>query len=317
MDVSQFPTSPPTIYPTIAGDVWKPSNAPHTQFFAVASSASGQYVVATSGSNSKIRHSSDFGATWSVQTDNSYFITNVASDRSGQYLVTGMSSGFYMWSSNFGSSWTQRTYGGFNTVQNDFVALDGSGRRMVVASGAGIWMSTNYAASFHKVFNLTLVWSGVCSDDSGQYLTAISSGSGQQGGIYSSQDYGAAWTLSVYSADYRSVASSGTGQWQAAAIYGVGITISSDFGVNWALSGAAALNWVSVDLDDTGRKLVAAVYNGGLYSSENRGVNWTLTTFSPSKWKAVVSDSRGEQFVAVSEEDGIYYQKNSTDAMEI
>jgi hypothetical protein len=75
-------------------------------FMAVASSSTGQYLVATI-SNGKIYTSSDYGVTWTERESIRYW-RNIETSSTGQYLVACAYGGNIFTSSDYGVTWVRR-----------------------------------------------------------------------------------------------------------------------------------------------------------------------------------------------------------------
>jgi len=103
-------------------------------------------------------------------------------------------------------------------------------------------------------------------------------------------------------ANWASVTMSADGNKLAAAVGGGGIYTSSNGGAGWTLqSGApASANWASIDSSSDGSKLVAAVSGGGIYTSSNFGITWTQQTNAPIRsWSSIALSADGTKAAAV------------------
>ena len=89
------------------------------------------------------------------------------------------------------------------------------------------------------------------------------------------------------------------------AINGGGIYTSWDRGASWTVSSAPVTNWASVACSRDGTRLVAAAGGeqgpgvvGPIYVSTNAGAGWKLTTAPFSSWNSVASSADGSVLVA-------------------
>ena len=263
--------------------------------------------------------SSSLGIKWS----------SIASDSSGILLIASSDDtsygGIYL-SSTSGVSWTIVSDATLpsNIGNTDYVAVTSNSDGLYLAVcyistlyGNYIYTSYNSGTSWNTVTGLltNIVWTGIASDSTGQYLVACSSNAG----IYTSGDFGASWTLSGASTllDWTCVASNSTGQYLVACSSNAGIYTSANFGASWTLSGALTLSWTGVASNSTGDVVVACATNNYIYTSYNYGATWTEVGNSTiQNWTGVASDSSGLNFVAVIDEinpgqGGIYTSPDS------
>jgi hypothetical protein len=158
------------------------------------------------------------------------------------------------------------------------------------------------------------VWSSVASSADGSHLVATA----YPGGIYTSADSGATWTLTSAPNNFywTSVACSADGIHLVATVYfgGTfgGIYTSADSGTTWTLSSAPGnLGWFSVASSTDGSHLVAAVYGGNIYTSADSGTTWTLSSAPNLAWYSVASSTDGSHLVAAVYNGGIYLSADS------
>ena len=181
------------------------------QWHGVASSASGQYLVAVSSTGSGIWTSSNYGASWVNEGNSAPTWYAVTSSSSGQYMVavtnaggSGTSPGIWN-SSNYGVNWAQQTSAPTGVYWTS-VASNSSGQDLVAVQFSGdIWTSTNYGKTWNDQGNSGL-WRSVASSSSGQYLVAVQ----QNGDIWASNNYGisTSWVDEGNYGSWYSVASS-------------------------------------------------------------------------------------------------------------
>jgi hypothetical protein len=100
---------------------------------------------------------------------------------------------------------------------------------------------------------------------------------------------------------WRSIASSSTGQYLAACINGGYIWMSSDYGATWSTKANASgsRGWVYISSSLDGSLLLACVFGGFVYISRNYGANWSpisgsLPTGLPStSWTGTYVNGNG------------------------
>ena len=259
--------------------------------------------------------SSSLGIKWS----------SIASDSSGILIIASSDDtsygGIYL-SSTSGVSWTIVSDATLpsNIGNTDYVAVTSNSDGLYLAVcyistlyGNYIYTSYNSGTSWNTVTGLltNIVWTGIASDSTGQYLVACSSNAG----IYTSANFGASWTLSgALTLSWTGVASNSTGDVVVACATNNYIYTSYNYGATWTEVGNSTIqNWTGVASDSSGLNFVAVIDEinpgqGGIYTSPDSGVNWymstTITTGSP--WSCVTSDSAGLNLAAGGDTSIIY-----------
>jgi photosystem II stability/assembly factor-like uncharacterized protein len=303
-----------------AGQNWKTSG-PSAYWSAVASSASGIKMVATSNGG-KIFTTTNSGATWSTNATPQIW-SSVASSADGTRLVatvgnsTGSTGPIYT-STDSGMTWTSQSTGSGNR-QWVSVASSADGSRLVAAVYNGnIYTSVNYGANWTARDNQRF-WTAVTSSADGKKLVAAVTG----GNIYTSTNFGTNWTAQTGSGSltWSALASSSDGTRLIAATGGGSgqVYISSDSGVTWTVqtvSSTAGASWSSVASSSDGSHL-AAVYNvtsaGYIFTSSDSGVTWSQRTGAPNAdWAGVAMSADGSQIVAVPDPGFVYISSQAS-----
>lgn len=250
-----------------SGITWTEQNTSVSMpWFAVASSLDGSMLTAVNrggnGSNAKIYISSDSGLTWSdvspiAPVNQGYQFVSVTSSGNGQYRAAAnlgcsnqygtVTAGTIFTSSNYGSSWTERTITGdhywlsvvYSTDGSRLAAFDGGSLDSQNPRTAGnIYISTDNGANWSKaVIAGDHYWYGIAISSDGTKLAAVDGGTGKTGGyIYTSSDGGATWTARTDAGCrfWLSIASSSDGMKLAATNVEGLITASSDGGATWS-----------------------------------------------------------------------------------
>ncbi len=146
------------------------------------------------------------------------------------------------------------------------------------------------------------------SSDGSKVVVADDSGS-LGGRIYTSANYGAAWTSRATNRLWSGLASSSDGTKLVATIKEGPIFTSTDSGANWT-ERASNRRWDSVASSSDGTKLVAGIEGGTLFTSSDSGMTWTQRE-SARNWTSVASSSDGTKLVAVARADQIFTSKDS------
>ena len=254
---------------------------------AIASNADGDRIVAVSReptgfdpSQNNIWLSSNYGETFSIQTDPAVSITStsfwraVASNDTGATLVAGTEGGATYRSIDFGSTWA-----GPVSVGNDL-------RCLTCQTAGGGPTNTKFAAT-------------------------TDTGGGGTGNIWTSTDSGATWTQRNLGLpgnqpppgqQWRGIASNGDGTKLVAVIEAGDIWRSTDSGATWDAMAAFAttpptlnLNWQDIASSSDGTVLVAVPEGGNIWKSTNSGTDWIEdTTVGDIKdWRSVASNAVG------------------------
>lgn len=254
-----------------AGVIWNGPYAFSAEWTHVASNSNGSRLYATrDDTNSRIWSSINGGSIWNVLANcpQSRW-RRVSTDSNGQYLVASnievTFTGYIYTSSNYGTSWTQRTAAGNRNWSG--LAVNSSGSIMYACVfGGAIWRSTNSGASWSVINNANINWIDIATDSTGTKVVAVVKG----GGIYTSINSGVTWSNSNDApiANWECVASDSTGTNLIAGSNG-SIYISNNSGVNWIQQTSSPTNviWISVTTNSDGTEYSAAVLDGGIYTT--------------------------------------------------
>jgi len=225
--------------------------------YSISMSASGQYQVA--GYSGGITLSTTYATSWSAKSIQGYYFYGISMSSSGQYINAVAYGGSLWTSAGFGVTFTASTKVS-QTANYQAVCSDSTGQYVVVAINGGlIYTSYNIptalptamptvptaiptslptiypsytAVSFvAAAFTTGLGYYTIASSQSGQYVSTAVNG----GYIYVSNGYGAAGTISTYTASgalsWYSIAVSNTGQYMTAVAYSNYIYVSTNYGL--------------------------------------------------------------------------------------
>jgi hypothetical protein len=301
------PGAPPPPPTNLDGGFWTSTNGGLTwtslggdDLCSVASNSTGTVLIGAycDAETDPIWVVSNSGGTWKFKASlTGIGQISVASDSTGNNLVTGGFFGGDIWtSSNSGTSWTDQTPSG----------------------------------PAHGQY-----WASIASNTTGTKLVAVSQlccsgdtvgGPGAIGDIWTSADSGVTWTdrtpIGPAHNQYWAAAASDASGMNLVAV-GAGIWTSPDAGLTWTEQIAPSTSWnygwwISVASDATGKRLIAAtayyalalVPTGNIYTSANGGVTWANETAGTSaegqNWAGVASDSAGVHVVAAAREGDIW-----------
>jgi hypothetical protein len=204
------------------------------------------------------------------------------------------------------SSWTLSSAS--NPQNWDSIASSSDSSKLIAAVyGGGIYFSANSGATWTETNSSATTWYSVACSSDGSKLYAVRFDSG----VYTNSAIG--WGLGgpAGSLNCYAVACSSDGTKVVTVVSNSssgGIYTSSNSGVTWATTGAAARNWVSVASSADGTKLVAVVYGGAIYTS----ANWSTARTSGSKnWVSVASSADGTKLAAAAAGGVIYTSSDS------
>jgi len=257
---------------------WSASNAPTKSWGFFAASYSGERAAAAGES---LYTSSDYGTTWTDKSPSEVDVTiSVACSSDGMKLIAitaGGGGGNLYTSTDAGTVWTARD----SVRQWTGAASSSDGSTLfAVVSGGDVYKSTNSGSSWtssglEKYFNC------VSCSGNGQYVLA-----GFIGGLYTSSDYGASFTLTtpLSAANFYRISSSADGSTLLALVETAStlrLAKSSNYGSTWSLV-ETERSWSSVAISSDGAIMLASVSDpsGALYVSTDGGANWEVTESS-------------------------------------
>ncbi len=284
------------------------TNAPNIEWWAVASSADGQKLVAAVYGGG-IYTSTNAGLTWVSNNAPSRQWYSIASSADGTKLVaviniisTSGLGGIY---TNNGINWTL-TSAPANFHSWDSVASSADGTTIVAAGAQAlthqIYTSMDSGSSWNLASVPNLSWYSVACSTNGTKMVALA---WQTNVVYTSADSGVTWVSNTIPNNWwYAVASSGDGTKLVAAAEspsGV-IYTSTNSGAGWVSNSVPNWNWLSVASSSDGNKLTAVGPNA-IFTSANAGMNWVSNSIpgDPGNYCAsVASSADGNRLVVVA-----------------
>jgi hypothetical protein len=217
--------------------------------------------------------------------------------------ITRINANVIMGQNTIGQSWISVIND--TTRRWNSTAISETGQYQTVTVNQGpIYRSIDYGVTWSTV-DSNREWSGVAMSSSGQYQTAVESAFGA-GRMYRSIDFGATWSVVSTTPinvklDWYTVAISGDGVYQIAAVFGGRVYISSNFGANWTIISTAPMNvnrnWYSLAISNNGQYQTAVATGGQIYRSADYGATWTAVE-STRNWTDVAMSSSGQYQIA-------------------
>ena len=281
------------------GATWRDSNTNLDLTLSladIAASNTGQYVVVTQNGGI-IQMSNDFGRSWSPIAgvpgpDPNYPYNGgyrVAMSSSGQYVASLMIGLGVLWSSNYGASFTLRSFPP-GTNQTADVAISGDGRKVFVPdhNTGRLLLANGYTASFQAIAGApSETWGPVAISGDGNTLMAAIS----YGGISVSRDGGATWNLSVVvkervdDGNYTAATMSYDGKFIGVARGGSTLLTSSNSGYNWEARPGSGINiWTGISSTQDGLTMYANLSGVEVWKSLPSWIwydNGTVSFFLP------------------------------------
>ena len=216
--------------------------------------------------------------------------------------------------------------------------------------GNGIYVSTDYGASFNKVVNEANASQSAISD-SGQYMFVACNNIGR---LYYSSNYGSSFTLVTIGANISGVSCSSTGSnVYATDMTNGGIYYSINYGVTWSSINAVAANLSNltcnfagtvayftststgkaysytlktnsavifspggtsnvsgIAISSNGAYIYVCNYGGLCYTSTNAGSTFTAVSLPSSNYASISCDSTGQYVYVHNSTTSFYYSSN-------
>ncbi len=285
------------------------------KLFAIAatrnSSTNDGFVI---GASDYIYTSSDYGQTWTKQTNSGpKNWVDIACSSDGTKIVAidnSGGSGYIYTSTDFGVTWTQRATSQYwisvccsNNGTKMFAAIIGSG---------SIYYSNDSGVTWVKTLSGDKNWYSVrCSSDGSKRVACVGNGK-----LYISTDTSAnTWTAVENDRYWKNVACSGNGTYMLATVnikyststanpstYDNYIYVSSDSGQTWNKKGIIG-EWVGISSSDNGDLMAAVQNNGKIYLSIDNGNTWTETSYITNRFFIYIAEKTQKTYIYVPNTD--------------
>jgi hypothetical protein len=200
-----------------------------------------------------------------------------------------------------------------NIRVGETIRLSGSGAAgWIVAQNAGqsilvANLQQTTGGSWLSVSNTTFNWVAAAVSDDGRQMFAVR----DSGQIYSSTNFGAAWTTASPTSSGAAAAISGNGVYRFAAGTSGAIYYSVS-GAAWASALSGNANWSGLASSVSGQFVYACVNGGLLLRSVNYGVNWTSIAGNNANWTDIATSDDGAIVAACLNGGNIYVSTNAT-----
>ena len=291
----------------VHAQTWTQTLAPYEGWHSIASSASGNSVIAVGG-NWTCMASTNFGTDWvpisePQQGSLSGSWYQIASSADGTKLLATTTVGGVWVSTNSGTTWLSNNVP--SVIYWGPVVMSADGSFLVAAAGGlgsppgFIYTSTNWGTSWNPTSAPTNDWTSIASSADGTKLVAVADidAPAYSGIMYKSTNSGASWTpVNTPGKDWSSVACSADGtkvvavnQVEYSSVPGH-IYTSTDSGATWVSNGLPTCIWESVAVSADGNTIVtggspvvgsAPVTNlADIFVSTNFGASWSSNILS-------------------------------------
>jgi len=298
----------------------------------VAMSSDGKFQTAISNWDTSIWKSSDYGATWVLQTL-AVSANSIAMSSDGRIQLIGSNSRLVL-SVDYGITWVQKGYGSVPAALVG-VAMSSDGKVQTAVGGASaghIYTSIDYGNTWTQR-DSSRSWIHVAMSADGKRQTAVAGGTYGNDHIYTSTDYGTTWTPNTVSGtadaavtttntkltDTRLSITANSFISDVVSCNGKTMTVKSNDtnsftglswsgggnpgnGHAWSLSGRP---WSGVTMSNDGKVQIAVIYGGAIYISVDYGVNWAARGVGRN-WYGVAMSADGKVQTAVAYSGFIY-----------
>jgi len=254
-----------------------------------------------------------FAQTWTQTGASNGYWYSIACSADGSKLVAGTYGQIYA-STNRGQTWaTNHSPSAYLWTS---VASSADGFKLIAAAGfpmtGPVYTSTDSGQTWISNNLPSKMWFFVISSADGSKLAAGAQGYlTNKGAIYVSTNSGADWQISG-SNDWYSAAASASGDFLVG-ISGNQISISTNWGLMWAVTSAPRTNWLKIACSVDGRTIVAAVSGAAqnpVYVSTNFGITWTKALDSFGSWSSAASSADGSRLL-VTDDNQIFASTNN------
>ncbi|MEZ5386335.1 MAG: protein kinase [Prosthecobacter sp.] len=310
--LTKVPAPPPTPTPSTGSSQWKMRKQGRSGWFAVASSADGNKLLAAAPGS--VHMSADSGATWKSVGLAGQWRAAASSADGSRLAVAGVNTSIFT-STDAGATWTECPSG---VHEWSSLACSADGMQIVAVrmqydpGGIPIHISKDGGATWTPKSAGGEWWSSVASSADGTHLLAVSNGYNVGGHIHVSHDSGDTWIKRMTDRQRRwsSVASSADGTRLVAVDEGFvdgeagRIYTSADSGETWVPTGPVQ-PWGAVASSASGHRLLATVGRtrdddrraGEIHVSTNFGESWEAQE-APQVWNSAASSADGTHLVA-------------------
>jgi hypothetical protein len=247
-------------------------------------------------------------------------MTSMSTSSTGQYVVLGNANGVFV-SNNSGYTFTTKSTTAPFTTNNYTSRISDDGVYVLLYqtlnTTSTYYLSTDGGVTFatKQVLAAGFTLFTIACSSSGQYLFA--SGSGTNGGIFLSSDYGATFTRKVTSTLAQGLACSPNGRTIVVASNGAAPWISQDYGATFATFGSTTYQGrrVFVHPDETYFAIRCVTPDAFLYTdlSAANGTISSVTAYKNATTQSLITNTPGDvEGFAHIDQNGRYYYVTSS-----
>jgi hypothetical protein len=259
----------------------------------IAMNSTGQYIYVCAygpGSGTGIYYTSNNGISWQqcAGVENIQGWNSINCSSSGEFVYAVNNSLMYK-SSDYGANWVQVT--NVPVVADSIyisIAVNGVGNKIYLALRPGfIYVNDNYGnGTWSEIYNISSVnWYTLASSTNDSLLIGGSFNNSSGGSIYSLKQVPSTGFIAKDLGDLSSIF----------------------LPIDWQVTTAPSIPWLSITSNSTGQYLFAGASQGQIYYSSNYGNTWTVGTLAggvnvPTGPWDITCDSSGQYVVATTTE---------------
>jgi hypothetical protein len=195
---------------------------------------------------------------------------------------------------------------GAPSLQYNSIACSADGRKIYVATTAGIWASYDGGATWIQTSASQDNIKGIACSTNGNVVAA-----GYQSYVTTSIDSGTNWGSYQFTGGsaVNFFALSDDGRVMLSGGY---VSVSTDTGGTWNTTPLGAIGDGGVAVCKNGGLLIVAGHTSfGIYTSTNTGTTWQMTAAPNANYNGLAASADGSIILAVAYGDGIYVSTNS------
>jgi hypothetical protein len=301
----------------LAADWTEQTIAGSTRFDSVASSNTGQYLLAADN-DGDVYLSTDYGATWTTAlSEPGSGWTDVAISDSGQYMAASQDNEGIWVSEDYGATWDET----FSDAQPwSGVAMTADGQDVAAVQSGGDY-AIYHSETFGQINSWTQgvgngiqPWTGISYAPDGDLLMLVSQNNQT---FTASTDHGANWSGVSNGPNVGGYYGIALADDDIAVLAGANaITLSTNGGTAWnSTSATTPTRWNTVAVSHDGQTILAGGIDGKLSLSTDGGTTWEeQDTPGGDQWNSVSVSGDGTHLTAVGQSGAWTRDLSASDA---
>ncbi|HEX3719932.1 MAG TPA: hypothetical protein VH595_18440 [Verrucomicrobiae bacterium] len=247
---------------TNSGETWTPTPWNSGLLYAVACSAGGNTIFATSQRSDNLYISTNFGQTWMTNTSASGYSVACSADGT-RVCVAGL-----LYSTNSGMTFTTNDLPGTDSRGYESIVMSSDGTK-IIGTLDSIWTSdyihspiyrsTDSGVTWTRTSAPVIFWTSLASSPDGTHLAAVDL---ESGAVWISTNSGEAWSSNFVGYSSPSIIASSADGTRLVAFGTTGPVISLNSGQSWSFEKMVS-GWEGVCMSADGSFVAASA--GGIY----------------------------------------------------